>query len=144
MIKKIRHTGIVVSNLYASLEFYRDVLGFEVKKDKIEKGKYIDLFLGLKDVRVRTVKLALDNEDMIELLYFYGPHKKDGRAIEINNIGCTHIALTVDNIQESYDILIEEGIEFNNPPAKSHDGKAMVAFCRDPDGTFVELVEELS
>jgi len=144
MIKNIRHAGIVVNNLDKSLEFYCDILGFEVKKNQLESGKYIDLFLGLENVRVRTVKLILENQDMIELLYFHNPHKKAGQAININNIGCTHIALTVDNLQKLYDDLAGEGIEFNNPPTKSRDGKAKVAFCKDPDGTFIELVEELS
>ena len=39
--------------------------------------------------------------------------------------------------------LTEEGIEFNYPPQTSPDGKVKVAFCRDPDGTLIEMVEEL-
>jgi len=144
MIKNIRHTGIVVSDIDRSLEFYCDMLGFEVKKDNLESGKYLNLFLGLKNVTVRTVKMSLKNQDMIELLYFLHPHKKTGSAAGINNIGCTHIALTVENLQDVYEVLIEDGVRFNNPPTLSRDGKAKVAFCQDPDGTFIELVEEIS
>ena len=32
MIKNIRHTGIVVDNLEASLHFYSDLLGFKIVK----------------------------------------------------------------------------------------------------------------
>jgi len=32
MINDIRHTGVVVADLEASLHFYRDLLGFQVAK----------------------------------------------------------------------------------------------------------------
>jgi len=144
MIKNIRHTGIVVNNIDRSLEFYCNMLGFEIKKDNLESGEYLDLFLGLNNVKVRTVKLSLKNQDMIELLHFGDPHRKSGTAIGINNIGCTHVALTVENLQDIYEALAGDGVRFNNPPALSQDGKAKVAFCQDPDGTFIELVEEIS
>jgi len=144
MIKNIRHTGIVVNNIDRSLEFYCNMLGFEIKKDNLESGEYLDLFLDLNDVKVRTVKMSLKNQDMIELLCFQDPHRKSGTAIGINNIGCTHVALTVENLQDTYEALAGGGVRFNNPPTLSQDGKAKVAFCQDPDGTFVELVEEMS
>ena len=100
--------------------------------------------MGLNNVKVRTVKLSLKSQDMIELLYFGDPHRKGGTAIGINNIGCTHVALTVENLQDTYEVLTQSGVRFNNPPALSQDGKAKVAFCQDPDGTFIELVEEVS
>ena len=144
MIKNIRHTGIVVNNVNRSLEFYCDLLGFEVKKDNIESGSYLDSFLGMKKVRVRTIKLALKDEVVIELLYFYSRHKRKGRALKLNSIGCTHMAMTVENLEVLYDNLVDAEVEFNSPPTMSGDVKVKVAFCQDPDGTFLELVEELS
>ena len=38
-IKNIRHTGIVVKNLNKSLNFYKNLLGFKIKKRMIESGK---------------------------------------------------------------------------------------------------------
>ena len=65
----IRHTGIVVSDIEKSIDFY-EKLGFEIQKDMLESGDYIDNFSDLKDVRVRTVKMSLENGDMIELLWY--------------------------------------------------------------------------
>ena len=39
--------------------------------------------------------------------------------------------------------LLELGLKFNKNPQRSPDGKAKVCFCRDYDGTLIELVEEL-
>ena len=66
----IRHTGIVVTDIEKSIQFYNRYFGFEVRKDMVESGKYIDNFCSLDNVKVRTVKMALENGDMIELLDF--------------------------------------------------------------------------
>ena len=143
MINNIRHTGVVVSDVDKSLEFYCDLLGFAVEKDLDEHGNYLDLFLGMQDVRVRTIKLSLKGRVSLELLSFADPYKREGSALELNNIGCTHIAMTVADLDRLYSQLSEKGVQFNNPPAVSEDGRAKVAFCQDPDGTYLELVEEL-
>jgi catechol 2,3-dioxygenase-like lactoylglutathione lyase family enzyme len=57
----IRHTGIVVSDAEKSIDFYTKLLGFEIKKDMLESGDYIDNFSDLKDVVVRTIKMTLEN-----------------------------------------------------------------------------------
>jgi len=141
-INSFRHTGIVVKDMERSLEFYRDLLGFSIIKDQIEAGKYIDIFLGLEGVEVRTVKMTLDKGSMLELLYFFS-HPSQNSPQKIYDLGCSHIALTVDNLDKTYDLLKNSGVHFNNPPQISPDGFAKVAFCRDPDGSYLELVEEL-
>ena len=138
----IRHIGIVVSDLDRSLYFYRDLLGFDIEKDALEHGKYIDTFLGLDDVTVRTVKMTLNDRDMVELLH-YKTNNKEAEKIEINQIGCTHFAITVGNVEDVYNRLMERGVGFINAPHLSQDGNAKVAFCKDPDGFFIELVEEI-
>ena len=138
----LRHTGIVVSNVEKSLEFYRDLLGFIVVKDQIETGRYIDIFLGLEDVTVRTVKMCLGEGSMLELLYFFS-HPPKRTSQKIYDLGCSHIALTVEDLDETYKSLLTAGVSFNNPPQASPDGYAKVAFCQDPDGSYLELVEEL-
>ncbi|HJO63248.1 MAG TPA: VOC family protein, partial [Desulfobacterales bacterium] len=58
-------------------------------------------------------------------------------------IGITHIAFTVEDIEQVYKRLVQSGITFLSTPQSSPDGYAKVAFCRAPEGTFIELVEEL-
>tara|TARA_R100000664_G_scaffold17057_1_gene25931 strand:- start:5666 stop:5842 length:177 start_codon:yes stop_codon:yes gene_type:complete len=40
----LRHFGITVANLDESIEFYRDLLGFEVVRIMDEEGEHIDSF----------------------------------------------------------------------------------------------------
>ena len=47
MILNIRHTGIVVKNLEASLDFYTKKLGFSIKVQAEEGRDFIDSILNL-------------------------------------------------------------------------------------------------
>mgnify|MGYP003641955057 CR=1 FL=1 len=66
----IRHTGIVVGDIEKSIDFYSENFNLVVMKDMMERGSYIDNMLGIKDVSVRTVKLADTEGGLIELLKF--------------------------------------------------------------------------
>lgn len=142
-MKNIRHIGIVVKDINKSIIFYRDLLGLKIEKDMLEKSPYIDKILGLKDVSMRTIKLSASDGSLVELLCYSNPVSRDGRKSRINDLGCAHIAFTVNNIGKEYRRLLKKGIFFKSPPCKSPDGYAKVAFCRNPDGTFIELVEIL-
>lgn len=142
MIKNIRHTGIVVVDLEASLCFYRDLLGFQIAKKMEESGDYIDNVLSLFHTRVTTVKMISPSGQMIELLKYHS-HPAAQRRREIFEIGVSHIAFSVDDLDTEYRRLEKEGIQFNSPPQLSPDGYAKVAFCKAPEGTLIELVEVL-
>lgn len=142
MIKDIRHTGIVVADLEASLYFYSDLLGFQVAKQMEEAGDYIDNISSLRNVKVTTVKMTSPSGQMIELLK-YRSHPAEQKMREICEIGISHIAFTVDNLDIEYERLRANGIQFNSPPQLSPDGYAKVTFCRAPEGTLIELVEVL-
>jgi len=139
-MKEVRHTGIAVSDLKRSLHFYEDLLGLQKVKTMTESGKYLDKVLGFKGVKVTTIKLSSDNGSLIELLYFFSP-KSNSACNNLFNLGLTHIAFTVNDIEQEYKKLSEAGIVFTTVPQFSPDGCAKVAFCHGPDGEWLELVE---
>lgn len=143
-MKAIRHTGIVVSDMERSLDFYRDLLGLKVVKDFREEGEYIDKISGLSGVKVWMIKLAADDGTMVELLKYMSHPQEVPDNPQICDIGCSHIAFTVDDVDREFIRLSEKGVKFNSHPCVSSDGYAKVAFCQDPDGVFIELVEVLS
>ena len=142
MIKDIRHTGIVVFDLDRSMHFYMEKLGFKVLKRMNESGSFTDQILGLENIEVTTVKMVIKNNQMIELLDF-SMNNKVMKEKNINDIGPTHLAFTVDDVDKMYSDFIDDGIEFISDPKISPDGYAKVAFCKAPEGTFIELVELL-
>jgi len=140
MIKNIRHSGIVVRDIIESYNFYID-LGFMIESDEIEKGKFLDTILGIDGCEIRVIKMVCDNQ-MIELLG-YQIDSTFGEDFErkVNSTGCSHLAMTVNDLDLTYDKLIKKGVEFINPPESN--GKVKVAFCKDPNDVYLELVEEL-
>ena len=143
MLTDVRHIGIVVKNIENSLKFYRDIFGLQIQRSINESGKYIDNMLGFENVKVKTVKLFAPNgPTLIELLEFDAPKGRD-LSNQINDLGASHVAFTVSNIDEMYKKLKQSGIKFNAPPQLTPDGYAKVTFCFDPDGTPVELVQVL-
>lgn len=142
-MKAIRHTGIVVTDMEKAFRFYRDLLGLKPIVDFMEKGEYIDTVLAERGVHVRMVKLVADDGGMIELLQYYSHPKKPSLNKKIYETGFTHMAFTVASIDEIYKRLTEAGVKFNSPPIVSPDAKARLAFCRDMDGNYLELVEVL-
>ena len=87
----IRHTGIVVSDIDRSIDFYTNFLGFKIKVDMVESGDYIDNFLDLSDTVVRTVKMSLDCGGMVELLHFISHTEEIDTERRITSIGCSHM-----------------------------------------------------
>jgi glyoxylase I family protein len=142
-IVEVRHFGIVVKNLKKSLEFYQDILGFEIIKQNNEVGKHLDKMLGLNDVKVKTTKIGIKNgTTLIELLEYSSPNSELIKK-KINDLGVSHFALTVKNLDKLIPILKNKGIRINSDTVMSPDRKVKVVFCFDPDETPIELVEEL-
>jgi len=142
-MKNIRHFGIVVSDIEKSLKFYRNLLGFQIKIDALEEGPFIDTILGLNNAKVRTVKMVADDGNLVELLWYQSHEGKKMENKKIFDIGASHPAFTVENLDNEYQRLKENGVQFIAPPQISPDKKTKVAFCYDPDGVPIELVEEL-
>ena len=143
----LRHIGVTVTDMEMSLKLYRDYFNFEVVWDQIEEGPFIDGLSGIKDIKVRTVKMKDKTSPvMVELLqYLSHPNgNEDNKREMITKVGCSHFAITVSDLQKAYTDLCAMGFKFNDKPALSPDGNAKVAFFRDNDGTLLELVEQMS
>lgn len=141
---RVRHVGIVVRDIARSLTFYRDLLGLSVIRAMDEEGTFLDAILGVEQAKVHTVKLAAKNADaQIELLAFANPSIEVAGSSTLFRTGPTHVAFTVDDLDAVFHRLKAAGTPFTTDPVISPDGKAKVTFCRDPDGTALELVEML-
>ena len=55
--------------------------------------------------------------------------------------GYGHIALTVDDLDATLELLAEQGIEPERPPYTVREGGSRLCFVRDPDEYQIELIE---
>ena len=143
MISKLRHTGIVVRNLNQSVVFY-EALGFKTWKREIEQGQFLETVVDLKNVRVETAKLKAPCGALLELLQYHShPVEMEISPQPSNQLGCSHIALTVGSIDKALECVQSCGGSLVNQPATSPDGTVRVAYCHDSEGNLLELVEEI-
>ena len=146
MISKIRHVGFVVKDLEVSLNFYEKILGLSIYKRFIEEGDFISNLTGIDNVKLEWVKLIIPEGGLIELLQYHShPDSTYEKKIASNSnkIGCSHVALTIDKLDDVYNRIIEHKYICKSPPLKSPDGNAKVLYCQDPDGSIIELIEDL-
>jgi catechol 2,3-dioxygenase-like lactoylglutathione lyase family enzyme len=141
MITAIRHVGLVVDDLEKSLKFWCETMGFLVSRQVEESGPHIDAMLGLKDVRVTTAKLAAPDGNLLELLCFHSHPDKPQWEGRPYSTGFTHIALTVQDLDETCRRLQQAGVTFPAEPQRSPDGGAVVIYATGPEGVLLELVE---
>ena len=145
MVLNTRHTGFVVNNLEKFISFYEG-LGLKLISRMVEEGDYIDNLVSLKNVKLEWAKLALPDNSIIELLKYHSHPDSINESNYYqyaNQIGCSHIALTVLDIKKTIDYICSNGGNIKNEHQTSPDGKVKVAYCYDIEGNILEIVEEL-
>ena len=121
MTLKYLHTMVRVTDLDASLHFYRDALGLkEMRRSEVPQGRYTLVFLAAPG----------DDSAQIELTYNWDPEDYTGGR----NFG--HIAYGVDDIYAVCERLQSHGVTILRPP---RDGR--MAFVRSPDQISIELLQ---
>ncbi|HVS77096.1 MAG TPA: VOC family protein [Steroidobacteraceae bacterium] len=118
---KYLHTMVRVTDLDASLRFYRDALGLvELKRNDYPQGRYTLVFLAAPG----------DESAQVELTFNWDPEPYTGGR----NFG--HLAYAVDDIYATCQRLRDHGVTINRPP---RDGR--MAFVRSPDQISIELLQ---
>ncbi len=144
MITNIRHTGLVVHDLDASLHFWCEVMGFTLARRMEESGPHIDAIMELDDVKVTTVKLAAPDGNLLELLHFTShPDKPRWEGSPVST-GLTHMAFTVSDLEATCATLAQHGVRLHSDIQSSPDGMAKLVYCRGPEGLILELVEMIA
>jgi lactoylglutathione lyase len=121
------HTMVRITDPERSRAFY-EALGFSFSRD-------MDI--------VRNGELEATNyffslggdENVLELTYNH-----DGRSYELGT-GYGHIALAVDDLDDSLSQLKQQGIEPEREPYRVREGGSRICFVQDPDGYRVELID---
>ena len=128
----IDHAAISVSNLYTSMEFYTNILGFTCER-------IIDIPDG--NGKIALLKKSDFTIEMFQFADYQSITDNDGILVNgLKKIGVKHIALRVNDIWSAFDYLKEHGVEFINKPVKGTRGFYRF-FIKDPDGMPVELTE---
>lgn len=127
----IKHIGIAVKDLQASIKFYEDILG--LKCYAIEE---------VKDQKVKTAFFKV-GETKIELLESTEPDGPIAKFIEKKGEGIHHIAFAVDDVSKALKEFESKGIQLiDKQPRKGAEGLS-IAFLhpKSTGGVLIELCE---
>lgn len=125
---RLLHTMLRVGNLERSIEFYTQVLGMKLlRTSENEEYKYTLAFVGFQEESEGAV---------IELTYNWG--------VESYELGSAygHIALEVDDIYASCELIRSKGGVISREPGPVKGGTTEIAFVRDPDNYAIELIQK--
>ena len=118
---KYLHTMVRVTDLDASIAFYRDALGLELMTQReVPAGRFTLVFLAAPG----------DPNAQVELTYNWDAEAYTGGR----NFG--HLAYAVDDIYAACKRLQDHGVTVLRPP---RDGR--MAFVRSPDNISIELLQ---
>lgn len=117
---KFIYSGILVSNIEKSIEFYTRELGMKLmfKADIKETGG-----------RVAWLKSTGSNQ-ILELNWYPENYKHGGKS------GLDHLAFEVDDAKKYYNRMSKK---YNAPIKPFLEGKWVLAYIKDPDGNWIEL-----
>jgi lactoylglutathione lyase len=76
-----------------------------------------------------------DNDSVLELTFNH-----DGRTYDMGD-AYGHIAIAVDDLDETLSRLKEQGIEAEREPYRVREGGSRLCFVRDPDDYRIELID---
>jgi len=121
----LRHVAIPVADIEREIEFYADLLGYEVVREFTADDGTRNVFIGHPDP-------AADDDAALQLVAAEG-------SVETGDF--VHTALTVDDVDAAVADL-DDDLVTGEPETLDGDG-LRVAFIDDPEGWGVELVEQL-
>jgi catechol 2,3-dioxygenase-like lactoylglutathione lyase family enzyme len=133
----------VVNDLERTRDFWINTLGFKLHIKAVEESPYIDELLDIKDPALTTVKLIDSKGFIIELLKFENHGVDDSWSGDLKTTGLTHIALTVNNLDELVDNLKSQNYEPLSEIKLSPNKKVKVVFVKGPEAIMLELVQEM-
>ncbi len=121
---KLIHTMYRITDRERSIAFY-EALGLEKRGELPIRDEAINIFMGVPGEPLPE----------LELTYNFGVEQYEAGT------GYGHIALAVDDLDETLKRLEAQGIEPEKPPYQVREGGSRLCFVRDPDDYRIELLE---
>jgi catechol 2,3-dioxygenase-like lactoylglutathione lyase family enzyme len=142
-LQRMDNVGIVVDDLAATIEFFRE-LGLELEGQATIEGEWSGRVTGLRDQRVEIAMMRTpDGHSRLELSRFLTPPVvADHRNAPVNALGYLRVMFAVDDIDDTLARLRNHGAQLVGEVVQYEDVYRL-CYIRGPEGLLIGLAEEL-
>ena len=143
-LQRMDNVLIVVDDLQAAKAFFVE-LGMELEGEMAVEGRWVDLVVGLENVRAEIAMMRTpDGHGRLELDKFHAPAavRAEPKNAQVNTLGIRRIMFAVDDIEDVLARLRTHGAELIGEVAQYED-MYRLCYIRGPEGIIVALAEQL-
>ena len=142
-LKRMDNMGIVVEDLAAAVEFFRE-LGMELEGKAMVEGEWAGRVTGLGDQRVEIAMMRTpDGHNRLELSRFLEPAVvEDHRTAPVNALGYLRVMFAVDDINDTLVRLRKHGAELVSSEVVRYGDSVRLCYIRGPEGLLIGLAED--
>jgi len=142
--KRMDNVGIVVADLAATIDFFRE-LGLDLEGQFAIEGEWAGRVTGLGDQRVEVAMMRTpDGHGRLELCRFLTPPVvADHRNAPVNALGYLRVMFAVDDIDDTLERLRTRGAQLVGEVVQYEDAYRL-CYIRGPEGLLIGLAQQLS
>ncbi|ALN57332.1 glyoxalase [Lysobacter enzymogenes] len=143
-LKRMDNVGIVVEDLGAAIEFFRE-LGLELEGRATVEGEWAGRVTGLGDQRVEIAMMRTpDGHSRLELSRFIEPKViADHRNAPVNALGYLRVMFAVDDLADTLERLRPHGAQVVGEVV-DYQNVYRLCYIRGPEGILIGLAQELA
>ena len=142
---KFAHVNLISRNWRALADFYITVFGCREKKPERDlSGQWLNDLTAIPDVHIRGMHLYLPGCEgdgpTLEIFEYEENTENPGKLINLEGFG--HIAFSVENVEETMNLLLAHGGSLVGKPVNGYVegvGDISLVYARDPEGNIVEI-----
>jgi catechol 2,3-dioxygenase-like lactoylglutathione lyase family enzyme len=142
-IQRLDNIGIVVADLPATVEFFRE-LGLELEGQGAIEGEWAGRVTGLGNQRVEVAMMRTpDGHGRLELSRFIEPPVvADHRDAPVNALGYLRVMFTVDDLDDTLARIGKHGAQLVGEVVDFEDVYRL-CYVRGPEGLLIGLAEQI-
>jgi catechol 2,3-dioxygenase-like lactoylglutathione lyase family enzyme len=143
-LKRMDNVGIVVADLAATIDFFRE-LGLHLEGQATIEGEWAGRVTGLGDQRVEIAMMRTpDGHGRLELCRCLTPPVvADHRNAPVNALGYLRVMFAVDDIDDTLERLRTRGAQLVGEVVQYEDAYRL-CYIRGPEGLLIGLAQQLS
>jgi catechol 2,3-dioxygenase-like lactoylglutathione lyase family enzyme len=142
-VKQMHNVGIVVDDLDATIDFFRE-LGLDLEGRATIEGEWAGRITGLGEQRVEIAMMCTpDGHSRLELSRFLAPPVvADHRNAPVNALGYLRVMFAVDDLDDTLARLRQRGAQLVGEVVQYQDVYRL-CYIRGPEGLLIGLAQEI-